>query len=65
VVPVFDPNFPDDTPRPTYEDGVPNRWRGAGYRRAYTTKCTQCHTKVHGSDSPSQTVPSLGRGLTR
>ena len=55
-----------DVARPTYPDGeVPNRWRGAGYRRAYTTKCTQCHTKVHGSDSPSQTVPALGRGLTR
>ncbi len=32
---------------------------------AFTTRCTQCHPKVHGSDLPSQTVPGLGRGLTR
>jgi len=32
---------------------------------AFTTRCTQCHPKVHGSDLPSQTVPGRGRGLTR
>lgn len=44
---------------------VPNPWGPSGYKRAYTTKCTQCHTMVHGSDSPSQTVPSQGKGLMR
>lgn len=29
------------------------------------TKCTQCHTQVHGSDLPSQGVSSLGGSLTR
>ncbi len=33
--------------------------------RSFSTKCTQCHPRVHGSDLPSQTVPGLGRGLTR
>jgi DmsE family decaheme c-type cytochrome len=31
----------------------------------FTTKCTQCHSRVHGSDLPSQTVTGRGRGLTR
>lgn len=29
------------------------------------TKCTQCHTEIHGSDHPSQTIPTGGAGLTR
>ncbi len=33
--------------------------------RAFSTKCTQCHPNVHGSDLPSQTVPGMGRALTR
>ena len=35
------------------------------FKMAFTTKCTQCHTQVHGSDSPSQSVPSQGKALTR
>ena len=35
------------------------------FRMAYTTKCTQCHSEVHGSDLPSQSVPSQGGALTR
>ena len=35
------------------------------YTMAYTTKCTQCHSEVHGSDLPSQSVPSQGGALTR
>jgi DmsE family decaheme c-type cytochrome len=65
VVPRYDPTFDPDNDRFTYEDGVPNPWGRDGYRRAFTTKCTQCHTEVHGSDLPTQTVPSMGRGLMR
>lgn len=36
-----------------------------GFNIAFSTKCTQCHARVHGSDLPSQTVPGGGRGLTR
>ncbi len=36
-----------------------------GLNRAFNTKCTQCHTRVHGSDLPSQGVSSRGRSLTR
>lgn len=36
-----------------------------GYTIAFTTQCTQCHSRVHGSDLPSQSVPGLGQGLTR
>ena len=35
------------------------------FRMAYTTKCTQCHIQVHGSDLPSQSVPGQGKALTR
>ena len=27
--------------------------------------CTQCHTQVHGTDSPSQTISGRGAGLMR
>lgn len=36
-----------------------------GMTMAYTTKCTQCHSRIHGSDLPSQSVPGQGRALTR
>ena len=58
---VFDP----DTDRDTYPDGMVPNIGPSGFRQAFATKCTQCHTQVHGSDLPSQTVPGLGGGLTR
>jgi DmsE family decaheme c-type cytochrome len=66
-VPAYDPDFdPGNQPRPTYPGGmVPNPGRGASYKMAFTTKCTQCHTQVHGSDTPAQTVAGYGDGLTR
>lgn len=36
-----------------------------GYRQAFSTRCTQCHTQVHGSDLPSQGISSRGKSLTR
>ncbi len=36
-----------------------------GFQRSFMTKCTQCHSQVHGSDMPSQSVTGQGRGLTR
>ena len=36
-----------------------------GSKRAMLTKCTQCHTEVHGSDLPSQSISGEGRALTR
>ncbi|MBD3168614.1 MAG: cytochrome C, partial [candidate division Zixibacteria bacterium] len=35
------------------------------FKKAMLTKCTQCHSQVHGSDLPSQGITSLGQGLTR
>jgi len=32
---------------------------------AFTTKCTQCHSQVHGTDLPSQSTPGGGHGLVR
>jgi predicted CXXCH cytochrome family protein len=37
----------------------------SGWRQAFTTKCTQCHSQIHGSDLPSQSTTSRGRSLTR
>jgi DmsE family decaheme c-type cytochrome len=36
-----------------------------GMNKAMTSKCTTCHSRIHGSDLPSQAVPTGGRGLTR
>ena len=35
------------------------------FERGMLTKCTQCHTSVHGSDLPSQATSTGGQGLTR
>jgi DmsE family decaheme c-type cytochrome len=43
----------------------PNVMGEHGYQRAFGTKCTQCHTQIHGSDLPSQAVTSGGSGLVR
>lgn len=32
---------------------------------AFTTSCTQCHSEIHGSDLPSQSVTGGGRAMTR
>lgn len=36
-----------------------------GWKVTMLTKCTQCHTEVHGSDLPSQSISTGGTGLTR
>lgn len=41
-----------------------NPFGSPGMNIAFTTSCTRCHSKVHGSDLPSQTVAGGGRGLT-
>lgn len=36
-----------------------------GFNVGFTTKCTQCHSHIHGTDLPSNSLTSGGRGLTR
>ncbi len=36
-----------------------------GFKRAMLTKCTQCHTQIHGSDLPGQAITSGGGTLVR
>jgi DmsE family decaheme c-type cytochrome len=36
-----------------------------GWKKGMLTKCTQCHTEIHGSDLPSQSISSGGTALTR
>jgi DmsE family decaheme c-type cytochrome len=42
-----------------------NPWGRQGWVKAYGTKCSQCHSQIHGSDNPSQSLPGRGRALTR
>ena len=37
-----------------------NPFGAQGFNIAFTTSCTQCHARIHGSDTPNQTV--TGRG---
>jgi len=60
-------------------ESVPGSWEGyttvaperAGeshldsWKEGMLTKCTQCHTAIHGSDLPSQTTSTGGNALTR
>jgi DmsE family decaheme c-type cytochrome len=65
-IPRYDPANDPTADGITYPGGmVPNPFQESGYKRAFTTKCTQCHTQIHGSDLPSQTVPGRGDGLMR
>ena len=41
-----------------------NPFGGQGFNMAYTTSCTQCHSAIHGSDLPTQTVTN-SNGLVR
>lgn len=47
----------------------PNVWqnpfREEGMKHAFLTKCSQCHSRVHGSDQPAQGVTGQGQALTR
>ncbi len=36
-----------------------------GWKKGMLTKCTQCHSQIHGSDMPSQAIPTGGNALTR
>ncbi len=36
-----------------------------GMKKAMLTKCTQCHSEIHGSDLPSQSISGAGKALTR
>jgi DmsE family decaheme c-type cytochrome len=55
---------------------IQNSHGEVGWQKAFGTKCTVCHSMVHGSDLPSQTAPTVnttntrgwpagGKGLTR
>ena len=36
-----------------------------GMNRSFTTKCSTCHSQIHGSDLPAQTLAGAGFGMTR
>jgi hypothetical protein len=36
-----------------------------GWKKVMLTKCTQCHSMIHGSDLPSQEISNGGGALTR
>ncbi len=45
--------------------GSTNPYGASGFMRAYGTRCTACHNKIHGSDLPSQGVTGRGKAMTR
>jgi hypothetical protein len=53
---------PDNNPQYSQAHALSDR---LAFKRAWTTKCTQCHSRIHGSDLPSQAVPGKGKALTR
>jgi len=53
------------TPVNTITGGSQNPFGESGFRRAFGTKCTQCHSQIHGSNLPSQSITSRGKSLTR
>jgi len=50
---------------PGFERPFSNPFGTFGYKVAFTTKCSQCHTQIHGSDLPSQSLPGQGKSFTR
>ncbi len=65
----YDKSTDGDPPSGYYVPGAypeaHNLSQRSGFKRAWTTKCTQCHSQIHGSDLPSQAVPGQGKALTR
>ena len=45
--------------------GFTNSHGADAWAEAFGTKCTVCHSKVHGSDLPSQSAPSINSDGTR
>lgn len=53
------------TPVTLPSGGSTNPYGEKGWRTAFGTKCTQCHSQIHGTDLPGQSVPSRGGSLIR
>ena len=66
---AFDGNTLNGTPTGTPTDatrvGFTNSHGTDAWAQAFGTKCTVCHSKVHGSDLPSQSAPSENADGTR
>ncbi len=59
------PGYEGDFTPPNHPDRGPYTSSMTGSKRGFLTKCTQCHTQIHGSDLPSEAISALGRALTR
>ncbi|MGE4065351.1 MAG: GSU2203 family decaheme c-type cytochrome [Vicinamibacterales bacterium] len=42
-----------------------NNWNLTSFQEGYNTRCSACHSRIHGSDLPSQGVSGRGKALTR
>jgi predicted CXXCH cytochrome family protein len=45
--------------------GSANPNGASGFQRAFGTRCTTCHTRIHGSDKPSTGISGGGKALIR
>jgi len=57
-----DPSIVGD---PGFERPFGNPFLTRGFKVAFTTKCSQCHAQIHGSDLPSMSLPGQGKAFTR
>lgn len=53
------------TPYSLPAGGSTNPNGASGFQRAFGTRCTTCHTRIHGSDRPSQGISGGGKALIR
>ena len=44
---------------------TPNAAGAISFMQAFGTRCSTCHTKIHGSDMPSQGISGRGKALIR
>jgi DmsE family decaheme c-type cytochrome len=59
-VPGWDGDFTVNVQPDRTGTSTPDAWK-----KGMLTKCTQCHTEIHGSDLPSQAISTSGKSLTR
>lgn len=45
--------------------GSTNPNGASGFQRAFGTRCTTCHARIHGSDTPSQSISGGGKSFIR
>jgi len=59
------PGYVGDATPPNHPERGPFTSTLTSTKQTFATKCTQCHTQIHGSDLPSEARSAQGKALTR